>query len=109
MPVGRPIGDRPGMDNQRRDRGRSGGGRFEDNAPRKPEPKRDPGAYIGRMPERSIANPGGFGQRGGPGASVAQPSTTRNETKAEPTPTPESTPDVAKATNGANPEAGQTP
>ena len=63
------------MDNQRRDRGRYGGGRFDDtNAPRKPEPKRDPGAYIGRMPERSIATPpGGQGRRDVPFQAVATP------------------------------------
>ena len=55
------------MDNQRRDRSRYGGGnRFDnDNAPRKPEPRRDPGAYIGRMPERSTqAVPGGIEPEG---------------------------------------------
>ena len=42
------------MDNQRRDRNRYGGNRSnqDDTTPRKPEPRRDPGAYIGRMPER---------------------------------------------------------
>ena len=41
------------MDNQRRDRGRYGGGRFDDNnAPKKPEPVRgDTNADAGAMPE----------------------------------------------------------
>lgn len=74
------------MDNQRRDRGRYGGGRFDDtNAPRKPEPKRDPGAYIGRMPERSIATPpGGMGRRDLPGAGSSVPT-------GSPAPTPRET------------------
>jgi hypothetical protein len=49
----------------RRGGSRYGGGRPDENAqPARPEPKRDPGAYIGRMPERSIGSAqGGFAPR----------------------------------------------
>jgi hypothetical protein len=49
----------------RRGGSRYGGGRPDENAqPARPEPKRDPGAYIGRMPERSTGSAqGGFAPR----------------------------------------------
>ena len=49
--------------NQRRNRGQWA---RNDDAPRKPEPRRDAGAYIGRMPERSTpveTGPGGMIRR----------------------------------------------
>lgn len=50
-PASPPIGDRRDMADQRRgDRGRDRGP--EPERPRN-EPRRDPGAYIGRLPERA--------------------------------------------------------
>jgi hypothetical protein len=98
------------MDNQRRDRGRYGGGRFDDtNAPRKPEPKRDPGAYIGRMPERSTATiPGGLGRKDVRVAAVAtQPEPVRGDTNADAGTPPEGHREGANATDDVVREAGQ--
>lgn len=49
------------MNEQRRDRGRPGGrATHDDPSTRRPEPRRDAGAYIGRMPERATETiPGG--------------------------------------------------
>lgn len=98
------------MDNQRRDRGRHGGGRFDDqNAPRKPEPKRDPGAYIGRMPERATATiPGGIGRKDVRVAAVAtQPDPVRGETNADAGAPPEGHREGVNATDDVVREAGQ--
>lgn len=72
------------MDNQRRNRNQWN--RNDDAAPRKPEPRRDAGAYIGRMPERSTtpetgpggmirrdSRSGGFAPQGGPTRPESQP------------------------------------
>jgi hypothetical protein len=41
------------MNEQRRDRGQWGDRGRNDQPPRRPQPRRDAGAYIGRMPERT--------------------------------------------------------
>lgn len=53
------------MNEQRRDRGRPGGRATQDEpSNRRPEPRRDAGAYIGRMPERATETiPGGVQRR----------------------------------------------
>ena len=98
------------MDNQRRDRGRSGGNRFEDeNQQRKPEPKRDPGAYIGRMPERATETiPGGVGRKDVRVSAVAsQPAPVRSDAgTGEGTP-PEGHREGVNATDDVVREAGQ--
>jgi hypothetical protein len=97
------------MDNQRRDRGRYGGGRFDDtNAPRKPEPKRDPGAYIGRMPERSIATPpGGQGRRDVPFGAVPTPAAPAREAGPGESTPPAGHREGVNATDDVVREAGQ--
>ena len=99
------------MDNQRRDRNRSGGSnRYEDdNAPRKPEPRRDPGAYIGRMPERATETiPGGVGRKDVRVAAVAsQPAPVRGDTNADAGTQPEGHSEGAPATDDQVREAGQ--
>ena len=89
------------MDNQRRNRGGQWG-RNDDNAPRKPEPRRDAGAYIGRMPERSPEPvPGGMIRRDDRAAGVAtQPAPVRGDTRAPAGVTP------AGPEGGAAPEGG---
>ena len=103
------------MDNQRRDRGRYGGGRFdEDNTPKKPEPRRDPGAYIGRMPERQAETiPGGVGRKDvRVAASGTQPGPVRGDTNAGATSPGDATPPEGRreggpATDDTVREAGQ--
>ncbi len=98
------------MDNQRRDRGRYGGGRPDnDNAPRKPEPRRDPGAYIGRMPERATETiPGGVGRKDVRVAAVAtQPAPVRGDTAAGAGAPPEGHREGVNATDDVQREAGQ--
>ena len=103
--------DRLGMDNQRRDRNRYGGGnRYEtDNAPRKPEPRRDPGAYIGRMPERATETiPGGVGPKDVRVAAVAsQPAPVRGDTNADAGTPPAGHREGVNATDDVVKEAGQ--
>jgi hypothetical protein len=97
------------MDNQRRDR-RSGGNRFEDaNTPRKPEPRRDPGAYIGRMPERATETiPGGVGPKDVRVSAVAsQPAPVRGDTNADTGTPPDGHREGANATDDVVREAGQ--
>lgn len=105
------IGDRLDMDNQRRDRSRYGGGdRFDnDNAPRKPEPRRDAGAYIGRMPERATETvPGGLGQKDQRVAAVAtQPAPVRGDTNQDAGIPPEGHTEGVNATDDVKREAGQ--
>ncbi len=98
------------MDNQRRDRGRYGGARHDDDTiPRKPEPRRDPGAYIGRMPERATETiPGGVGRKDVRVAAVAsQPAPVRGDTNADAGKLPEGHREGAAATDDAVKEAGQ--
>ncbi len=99
------------MDNQRRDRNRYGGGnRYEDdNTPRKPEPRRDPGAYIGRMPERATETIlGGVGRKDVRVAAVAsQPAPVSGDTNADAGTPPESHREGPPATDDAVKEAGQ--
>lgn len=97
------------MDNQRRDRGRYGGRPDDDTTPRKPEPRRDPGAYIGRMPERATETiPGGVGRKDVRVAAVAtQPAPVRGDAgTGEGTP-PEGHREGANATDDVVREAGQ--
>ncbi len=99
------------MDNQRRDRGRPGGNRFEDEStPRKPEPRRDPGAYIGRMPERQTETiPGGVGRKDVRVSAVGtQPAPVRGDTSADTGNPPEGHREGAPATDAAVKEAGQS-
>ena len=98
------------MDNQRRDRGRYGGPRFEDqNAQRKPEPRRDPGAYIGRMPERATATvPDGLGRKDVRVAAVAtQPAPVRGDAGTSAGAPPEGHREGVNATDDVVREAGQ--
>ena len=99
------------MDNQRRDRSRYGGAnRYEnDNAPRKPEPRRDAGAYIGRMPERATETiPGGIGRKDQRVAAVAtQPGPVRGDTNADAGTPPEGHTEGQNATDDVQREAGQ--
>ena len=97
------------MDNQRRDRGRYGGNRDEDDTPRKPEPRRDPGAYIGRMPERATETiPGGIGRKDVRVAAVGtQPEPVRGATNPDAEAPPEGHREGANATDDVVREAGQ--
>jgi hypothetical protein len=98
------------MDNQRRDRGRGGGSRSgEPNTPRQNEPRRDAGAYIGRMPERATETiPGGVGPKDVRVSAVGtQPAPVRGDTTADAGNTPEGHREVANATDDTVREAGQ--
>ena len=99
------------MDNQRRDRSRYGGGNRSDNdnGPRKPEPRRDAGAYIGRMPERATETiPGGLGPKDQRVAAVAtQPAPVRGDTNADAGAPPAGHTEGVKATDEVKREAGQ--
>ncbi|HEX3265158.1 MAG TPA: hypothetical protein VHR16_05765 [Candidatus Limnocylindrales bacterium] len=93
--------------NQRRNRGQWG--RNDDSAPRKPEPRRDAGAYIGRMPERATETiPGGLGRKDERVSAVAtQPAPVRGDTRADAGVTPEGHVEAGNATDDAKREAGQ--
>ena len=95
------------MDNNRRNRGQWG---RNDDAPRKPEPRRDAGAYIGRMPERaSETTPGGLGRRDERVAAVAtQPAPVRGDTRADAGTPPEGHREPGMATDDTTREAGQS-
>jgi hypothetical protein len=97
------------MDNRRRDRGPYGGRPDEDTTPRKPEPRRDPGAYIGRMPERATETiPGGVGRKDVRVAAVAtQPAPVRGDTSADAGTPPEGHREGVNATDDVIREAGQ--
>lgn len=100
------------MQDNRRDRGRWGGGAGRENepAPRKPEPRRDPGAYIGRMPERATQTiPGGVGPKDKRVSAVAtQPEPVRGPGPGGDAGTPpEGHREVANATDDTIREAGQ--
>ena len=97
------------MNEQRRDRGRGGGGRYEDAPPRKPEPRRDAGAYIGRMPERATETiPGGVGPKDVRVSAVAsQPGPVRGDTAADAGTPPEGHREGGNATDDVVREAGQ--
>ena len=94
-------------DQRRNDRGR---GRYEP-APvsRREEPPRDPGAYIGRKPERATATiPGGVGRRDVRVSAVAsQPAPVSGDTSADAGTTPEGHREGANATDDTLREAGQ--
>jgi hypothetical protein len=96
------------MTEQRRtDRGR---GRSEPApATRREEPPRDPGAYIGRMPERATATiPGGVGRRDVRVAATAtQPGPVRGDTTADTGAPPEGHREAENATDDRAREAGQ--
>lgn len=95
----------------RRDRNRPGFGPGRDGPPSdRPEPRRDPGAYIGRMPERSTATiPGGIGPKDQRVSAVAtQPGPVRGEPPAADNGAPpEGHREVANATDDTKREAGQ--
>jgi hypothetical protein len=95
------------MENQRRNRGQWN--RTEDSAPRKPEPRRDAGAYIGRMPERASETiPGGIGRKDERVAAVAtQPAPVRGDTNADAGVPPEGHREAGSVTDDAKREAGQ--
>ena len=98
------------MNEQRRDRGRWGGrGSNEEAPPRRPEPRRDAGAYIGRMPERAAETiPGGVGPKDQRVSAVAtQPAPVRGDTNADAGATPEGHREGGNATDDAVREAGQ--
>ena len=97
------------MDNQRRDRGRYGGRPDGESAPHKPEPKRDAGAYIGRMPERATETiPGGVGRKDQRVAAVAtQPGPVRGDTAADAGAPPQGHAEGVNATDDVKREAGQ--
>ena len=98
------------MNDQRRDRGRWGGRGSNDEAPpRRPEPRRDAGAYIGRMPERAAETvPGGVGPKDVRVAATAtQPAPVRGDTRVESTAPPEGHREGANATDDKVREAGQ--
>lgn len=95
------------MDNQRRNRGPWN--RNEDSPPRKPEPRRDAGAYIGRMPERATETiPGGLGRKDERVAAVAtQPAPVRGSTTADAGEAPAGHTEGPPATDDTKREAGQ--
>jgi hypothetical protein len=98
------------MNEQRRDRGRWGaGGPRDDDAPRKPEPRRDAGAYIGRMPERATETiPGGVGRKDVRTAAVAsQPAPVRQDPAADTGAPPQGHREAAPADDDAVKEAGK--
>lgn len=99
------------MDNQRRDRNRYGGNRYntDEATPRKPEPRRDPGAYIGRMPERQPEPVAGAAAgKDVPVAAVpSQPTPPRAATTANATTQPDAAREPANATDAVVKEAGQ--
>ena len=100
------------MGGGRRDQGRwgnQGGGDAAGQSPR-PEPRRDPGAYIGRMPERTAQTiPGGVGPKDRRVAAVAtQPEPVRGPGPGSDAGTPpEGHREGANATDDTVREAGQ--
>ena len=96
------------MSEQRRDRGRWGGGQ-DQGAPRRSEPQRDAGAYIGRMPERATETiPGGVGPKDVRVSAVGtQPGPVRGDTAADTGTPPEGHREGAPATDDTVKEAGQ--
>lgn len=95
------------MDNQRRNRG--GQWNRGDDQPRRPEPRRDAGAYIGRMPERASETiPGGIGRKDERVSAVAtQPAPVRGDTRADAGAPPEGHREGGDATDDTKREAGQ--
>jgi len=95
------------MDNQRRNRGQFG--RNDDTAPRKPEPRRDAGAYIGRMPERATETiPGGLGPKDQRVSAVAtQPAPVRGDTAVDSGTPPGGHRESGTASDDTKREAGQ--
>jgi len=94
-------------DQRRGDRGR---GRWEPQPVRRQdEPPRDPGAYIGRKPERATETiPGGVGRRDVRVSAVAtQPAPVSGATTADSPPTPEGHREGGNATDDTVREAGQ--
>jgi hypothetical protein len=76
---------------------------------RQDEPARDPGAYIGRKPERATATiPGGVGRKDVRVSAVAtQPAPVSGSTNADAPPTPEGHREGGNATDDTVREAGQ--
>ena len=98
------------MTEQRRDRGRpQGAPRKTEPGPRSTEPRRDAGAYIGRMPERATETiPDGLGPKDVRVSAVGtQPAPVRGDTSTDAGTTPEGHREVANATDDTLREAGQ--
>jgi hypothetical protein len=95
------------MDNRQRNQGQWN--RNDDSAPRKSEPRRDAGAYIGRMPERATETiPGGVGRKDERVSAVAtQPAPVRGDTNADAGTVPGGHREGANATDDVQREAGQ--
>jgi hypothetical protein len=100
-------------DQRRNDRGR---GRWDAPAPpKRDEPPRDPGAYIGRLPERATQPmPPGMGRRDTRGPQFPAPRAPEggrpnSEPESNPTTAPEasSTPDGPNTPDNVAPETGQ--
>jgi hypothetical protein len=93
---------------QRRDRGRGHAGTPRDE-PRDQSPPLDPGAYIGRLPERATETiPGGVGRKDVRVSAVAtQPAPVSGSTSSDAPRTPEGHREGANATDSAVREAGQ--
>jgi hypothetical protein len=98
-------------DQRRNDRGR-GRPPFSVQPPQqRDEPPRDPGAYIGRKPERATSTiPGGVGRRDDRvAATPTQPAPVRGTTTADSPATPEGHSEGPNATDAQVREAGQNP
>ena len=76
---------------------------------RQPDPNRDPGAYIGRKPERATETiPGGVGPKDVRVSAVGtQPAPVRGDTSADSGATPEGHREGQPATDAVVREAGQ--
>jgi hypothetical protein len=97
------------MTDQRGNRGRGGPpNQFQTPRPAE-EPPRDPGAYIGRKPERATASiPGGIGRRDVRVSAVAmRPAPVTGSTTADSPPTPEGHRQGESSTDDGVREAGQ--
>jgi hypothetical protein len=95
------------MDNQRRNRGQWNSN--QDAAPRKPEPRRDAGAYLGRKPAGATETiPGGVGRKDQRVSAVAtQPSPVRGSTDPDTGPAPEGHREAGSVTDDQKREAGE--
>jgi len=92
---------------RRNDRGR---GRWDAPAPpKRDEPPRDPGAYIGRMPERATQTiPGGIGRKDVRVSAVAtQPAPVSGSTDADAGTMPDGHREAVNASDDVVREAGQ--
>jgi hypothetical protein len=95
------------MSEQRRDRNRWG--QRDEAQPQRQEPRRDAGAYIGRMPERATETiPGGVGPKDvRVSATATQPGPVGGDTRTDAGTPPEGHREGAPASDAAVREAGQ--